>query len=115
MTANFPLFEVIRQEIKTENLQELTHDQQEQLVEKIKELDHEGNEIVLALIRNYQLEVDSCIFQELPYEAKVIKNGYRFFLHKLPKELVAMIEHFTLLHLEKQHAEKERNIFVLNK
>lgn len=115
MTANFPLFEVIRQEIKMEKFEEYTHEKQELLVDKMKDLDQEGNEIILALIRNYQLEIDNFTFKELPYEAKVIKNGYRFFLHKLPQELIAMIEHFTTLHLEKQHAEKERNIFVFNK
>lgn len=115
MTSNFPLFEIIMQEIKSTVLNEYSFEEQEKLAEKIKLLDQQGHEIVLAIIRNYQLQIDHFEFHEVPYEAKTVKSGYRFFVNKLPTQLLYMINHFVNLHIEKQHEEKERNNFLLNK
>ena len=115
MTTNFPLFDIILQEIKNSVLDEYSFEKQEILAEKIKQLDQQGHEIVLAIIRNYQLQIDHYESHELPYDAKHIKNGYRFFVNKLPAQVLSMIDYFVVLHLEKQDEENQRNNFLLNK
>jgi hypothetical protein len=105
--ASFPLFNIIQQEI---NKEQLINDKiLEDLVNKIDKMDNEGNEIILALIRNYQLETDNGLYEELPYECKNNKSGYKFTVNKLPNTLLLMILHFVDLHLNKQNEENQRN------
>lgn len=105
----FPLFSTIFQE--TENDDELTAAQCSELCEKIKNLDKEGNEILFALIRHYHLEIEDGSFNEMPFQCKQNKSGYKMNMSKFPNRLVNIINYFVTLHLNKLHEEKQRNNF----
>ena len=60
--ASFPLFNIIYQDTEINKDKVLDNTEHQTLVQKIERMDNEGNEIILALIRNYQLECDQGIF-----------------------------------------------------
>lgn len=105
----FPLFSTIFQE--TENNNSLSVSECSELCEKIKNLDVEGNEILFAIIRHYQLEINDGNFNDMPFQCKQNKSGYKMNMTKFPKRLVNIINHFVNLHLNKLHEEKQRNNF----
>jgi hypothetical protein len=107
--ASFPLFNMILLDTEISKDEVFDNKKHEELVEKIEKMDNEGNEIILALIRNYQLETDQGIYEELPYDCKSNKSGYKFTVNKLPNRLILMISHFVDLHLKKQIEENQRN------
>ena len=109
LNTMFPLFSTIFQE--TENDNELSVSQCSELCEKIKNLDKEGNEILFALIRHYQLEIEDGSFNEMPFQCKQNKSGYKMNMSKFPNRLVNIINYFVTLHLNKLHEEKQRNNF----
>lgn len=102
----FPIFDICLSETenKTENIpiDNLFH-----LSELIENLDLNGTEIILAIIRKYQLEIDKGNICDLPYDCKQNKNGYKFTITKLPLRLIYMIQHFVNLHIQKVSEEKE--------
>lgn len=107
----FPLFQALYKETDSIKDQILTYEERLVLMEQIKSLDKDGHEYLYALIRNYQLEVDDGYFDELPYDPKVNKTGYKFEMKKLPDRLLIILKHFVDLHLKKLLEERARNNF----
>lgn len=107
----FPLFHALYKETEVLKDQILTYEERLLLMDQIKSLDKDGHEYLYALIRNYQLEIDKGNFDELPYEPKVNKSGYKFEMKKLPDRLVIILKHFVNLHLKKLVEERARNNF----
>lgn len=108
-STNFPLFFNLYQE--TENFSFLNDSDIMELAESIKTMDREGDEILLALIRNYQLEIEKKNYNDLPFNVKTIKNGYKFTMNKLPPRLILILKSFVELHQKKILEEKQRNNF----
>lgn len=108
-STNFPLFFNLYQE--TENFPFLNDSDIMELAESIKTMDREGDEILLALIRNYQLEIEKKNYNDLPFNVKTIKNGYKFTMNKLPPRLILILKSFVELHQKKILEEKQRNNF----
>ncbi len=109
MMEIFPLFRTLYQE--SEHMSQLQDEQMIEFTEKLKMLDREGEELVLALIRNYQLEIDQMSYQQLPYDVKLIKNGLKFTFQKFPPRLQIILHSFVELHHKKLLEEKQRNKF----
>lgn len=106
----FPLFDTLYKQTEDKSTNISTEDRLK-LSEKINLLDKTAHEYIYAIIRNYQLECDKDCFDELPYNVRVQKNGYKWEMQKLPSRLVVMIKHFVELHLEKQKEENQRSNF----
>lgn len=104
-----PLFTTLYQE--SENIEPLTSEDVADMLEKMKQLDREGDEIILALIRNYQLKIENTPSETLPFDAKTIKNGYKFTVNKFPVRLQIILAQFVNLHHKKIIEEKQRNKF----
>ena len=107
----FPLFQALYKETDTIKEQILTYEERLVLMEQIRSLDKDGHEYLYALIRNYQLEIDKGDFDELPYDPKINKTGYKFEMKKLPDRLLIILKHFVDLHLKKLMEERARNNF----
>lgn len=107
----FPLFNALYKETETMKDNIVSYDDRLLLMEEIKSLDKDGHEYLYALIRNYQLEIDKGDFNELPYDPKVNKTGYKFEMRKMPDRLIIILKHFVHLHLKKLMEEKARNNF----
>jgi hypothetical protein len=107
----FPLFDALYKETELISPQILNYEERLQLMEQIKSLDKDGHEYLYALIRKYQLEIENGDFNDLPYQPKVNKSGYKFEMKKMPDRLLIILKHFVNLHLKKLLEERARNNF----
>ena len=106
----FPLFQTLFKQTESQSTI-ISIEERLKLSEQINSLDKTAHEYIYAMIRNYQLEIDKEMFDELPYNVRVQKNGYKWEMQKLPSRLVVMIKHFVELHLEKINEETQRSNF----
>ena len=105
MSTNFPLYDNLIKDIKSE---ELTTKEKDDFMKLIKILDHGGHELVYALIRIYQNEnsEDKSSFK-IPYGGIFVKNDINFNLNDLPIELAQIVYKFVLLHTKSMKEQVE--------
>ena len=103
---NFPLYDNLREKLKTKDLlvREKTH-----FIDMIKKIDKDGQELLYALIRyHYNLNADKNN-QDLPYEGKYVNETLCFDLDKFPIELKQILYKFIQIHIKKMEEETKLN------
>jgi hypothetical protein len=103
--TSFPLYNVILSE--TENMNNVTVSDKEQLCENIKNMDAEGFELCYALIKCYsqQFHKDNT---SPPFHPKKSKIGYKFDIDDIPDRLICILLQFTNKHVEKLREDSVR-------
>ena len=100
---------------------DLTYDEKMILNNNILSLDKQTHEYILALIRNYQLDEEEDLCENLlPYSPKQKKNGLKWAQSNIPMKLLLIIKEFVDVHnksqkemeLTKKHQEQNNNFFA---
>jgi hypothetical protein len=111
--ASFPLFQMIYNNVlskyqeeefqqQTIMMEEISSSQKTKICRIIKEMDEHHMELIFALIRCYQLQIDQQSILQTPYHMKKVKpSQYRFDIDQLPTLLHHIILNFVELY-EKQ-------------
>jgi len=102
MIYNNVLSKYQEEEFQDQSIQEISSSQKTKICRIIKEMDEHHMELIFALIRCYQLQIDQQSILQTPYHMKKVKpSQYRFDIDQLPTLLHHIILNFVELY-EKQ-------------
>jgi hypothetical protein len=98
--SNFPLYDNIINEIKTE--EDLTTKQKDEFIKLVANVDENASELIYALIRVYQLEnSENKNTFTLPFNGTFINDTIKFDLNELPNKLKQILYKFIVLNKTK--------------
>lgn len=98
--SKFPLYDSLYKEAEDTDL---TASQKKSFISKIQNIDIDGYELLYALIRSYQVEVDGINTKfDIPYSGKYVnKNDIEFDLSIFPNKLKRILYKFIQVHIKK--------------
>lgn len=106
--TSFPLFNQLSKKIQENPICPLNDVNKQTCIDTIKTMSSTEHELIFALIRFFQMEMNENTCYTLPYHSKHQKAGIKFDMDKLPYELQHILYEFVQLHIQ------SREQFVLN-
>jgi hypothetical protein len=104
--SKFPLYDSLYKDAEETDL---TASQKKSFITKVQTIDSDGYELLYALIRFYQVEVDGVNTKfDIPYSGKYVnKNDIEFDLTALPNKLKRILYKFIQVHIKKLDEDKK--------